>query len=112
MSAGRPPPRDPLDFVEDLLAEGELEALAKKPTAELDESIRQGGHDPAEADAIFERVLAARRAAATPPSANETPVAPRSRRSTEPPPPSKVVDLSQARTKRRRLAPWLLAAAM
>ena len=94
------------------VATGELEALAKKPIAELEESIRQGGHDPAEADAILAGVLAGRLAAATPPSANDAPAAPRSRRSTEPPPPSKVVDLSQARTKRRPLAPWLLAAAM
>jgi hypothetical protein len=101
-----------LDFVEDLLAVGELEELAKKPIAALDESIRQGGHDPAVADAILERVRAGRLAAATPPSVKESLAPPRSRRSTEPPPPSKVVDLSRARTKRRPLAPWLLAAAI
>jgi hypothetical protein len=119
MSTRPPPPPDPLDFVEDLLAAEELEELAGKPVAELDASIREGGQDPALADAIFERVLADRRGAAmlravdeAPARSKEAPASRRTRGSTVPPPGSKVVPLVAARARRRTLAPWLLAAAM
>jgi hypothetical protein len=112
MSTKPPPPPDALEFVEGLLATEELEELAGKPVAVLDASIREGGQDPALADAIFERVLAERRGAATLPAVHEAPASGKKRASTAPPPSSRVVALAAARARRRSRMPWLLAAAM